>query len=85
MREEFVAKLAEQVERDVRLGDPLEEATTLGPLNNEPGAQKMDTHVADAVERGAEVVVGGARAEAFRPGSTGRRRCSTGCRANRSR
>ena len=65
VREEFVDRLAEQVERDVRLGNPLEEATTLGPLNNEPGAAKMDEHVADAVERGAEVVAGGARADGF--------------------
>jgi acyl-CoA reductase-like NAD-dependent aldehyde dehydrogenase len=65
VREEFVARLAAEVERDVRLGDPLEEATTLGPLNSEPGAAKMDEHVADAVERGAEVVAGGARAEGF--------------------
>ncbi|HEX2126607.1 MAG TPA: aldehyde dehydrogenase family protein, partial [Thermoleophilaceae bacterium] len=65
VRDEFVARLAEEVERDIRLGDPREEATTLGPLNNEPGAAKMDEHVADAVERGAEVVVGGARADGF--------------------
>jgi succinate-semialdehyde dehydrogenase/glutarate-semialdehyde dehydrogenase len=65
VREEFVGRLAEEVERDVRLGDPLEETTTLGPLNNEPGAAKMDEHVADAVERGAEVVAGGARADGF--------------------
>jgi acyl-CoA reductase-like NAD-dependent aldehyde dehydrogenase len=65
VREDFVARLAEQVERDVRLGDPLEESTTLGPLNNEPGAAKMDEHVADAVERGAEVIAGGARADGF--------------------
>jgi acyl-CoA reductase-like NAD-dependent aldehyde dehydrogenase len=65
VREEFVARLAEQVERDIRLGDPLEEETSLGPLNNEPGAAKMDEHVADAVERGAEVVTGGARADGF--------------------
>jgi succinate-semialdehyde dehydrogenase/glutarate-semialdehyde dehydrogenase len=65
VREEFVERLAAQVQRDVRLGDPLDEATTLGPLNNEPTAAKMDTHVADAVERGAAVVAGGARAEEF--------------------
>jgi succinate-semialdehyde dehydrogenase/glutarate-semialdehyde dehydrogenase len=65
VREEFVARLAEQVERDIRLGDPLEEETSLGPLNNEPGAAKMDETVADAVERGAEVVTGGARADGF--------------------
>ena len=65
VRDEFAARLAEEVERDIRLGDPREEATTLGPLNNEPGAAKMDEHVADAVERGAEVVAGGARADGF--------------------
>jgi acyl-CoA reductase-like NAD-dependent aldehyde dehydrogenase len=65
VRDEFVARLAAEVERDVRLGDPFEEATTLGPLNNEPGAAKMDEHVADAVERGAQVVAGGARAGGF--------------------
>jgi acyl-CoA reductase-like NAD-dependent aldehyde dehydrogenase len=65
VREEFVARLAEQVERDIRLGDPLEEETSLGPLNHESGAAKMDEHVADAVERGAEVVTGGARADGF--------------------
>src|SRR5919108_177979 len=65
VREEFVTRAPADVKRDIRLGDPLEEATTLGPLNNEPGAAKMDEHVADAVERGAEVVAGGARAEGF--------------------
>jgi acyl-CoA reductase-like NAD-dependent aldehyde dehydrogenase len=65
VREEFVSRLAAQVERDVSLGDPLADATTLGPLNNEPTAAKMDTHVADALERGAVVVAGGARADGF--------------------
>ena len=65
VREEFVGRLAAHVERDVRLGDPLDEATTLGPLNNEAGAAKMDEHVADAVARGARVVAGGARADGF--------------------
>jgi succinate-semialdehyde dehydrogenase/glutarate-semialdehyde dehydrogenase len=45
----------------VRLGDPFDESTTMGPLNNEPVAAKMDAHVGDAVERGARVVSGGAR------------------------
>jgi acyl-CoA reductase-like NAD-dependent aldehyde dehydrogenase len=65
VREEFVARLAAQVERDVSLGDPLADATTLGPLNNEPTAAKLETHVADALERGAVVVAGGARADGF--------------------
>ena len=37
-------------------------------MNNEPGAAKMDAHVADAVERGATVVTGGSRAEGFPTG-----------------
>jgi acyl-CoA reductase-like NAD-dependent aldehyde dehydrogenase len=48
-----------------RLGDPFDAATTMGPLNNEGVASKMDEHVADAVERGAKVVTGGRRAAGF--------------------
>jgi acyl-CoA reductase-like NAD-dependent aldehyde dehydrogenase len=62
VREEFVAKLARLVTERVLLGDPFAEATTLGPLNNAGVAQKMDEHVADALERGATVVSGGSRA-----------------------
>jgi succinate-semialdehyde dehydrogenase/glutarate-semialdehyde dehydrogenase len=65
VREEFVELLAAQVEQEVRLGDPFDDATTLGPVNNEPGAAKMERHVADAVERGATVVTGGSRAAGF--------------------
>ena len=65
VREEFVAKLARLVTERVVLGDPFAEATTLGPLNNAGVAEKMDEHVADALERGATVVRGGARAGGF--------------------
>jgi succinate-semialdehyde dehydrogenase/glutarate-semialdehyde dehydrogenase len=61
VRDEFVEKLAGEVASGVRLGDPFDESTTMGPLNNEPVAAKMDAHVGDAVERGARVVSGGAR------------------------
>jgi succinate-semialdehyde dehydrogenase/glutarate-semialdehyde dehydrogenase len=49
----------------VRLGDPLSDETTMGPLNNEPVAAKMDRHISDAVERGAEVLAGGGRASGY--------------------
>jgi acyl-CoA reductase-like NAD-dependent aldehyde dehydrogenase len=65
VRDEFRERLVTAVEREIRLGDPFSPATTMGPLNNEPIAEKMDRHVADAVERGAEVVVGGSRAAGF--------------------
>jgi succinate-semialdehyde dehydrogenase/glutarate-semialdehyde dehydrogenase len=65
VREEFVSLLAGEVEREVRLGDPLDAQTTMGPVNNHPTAAKMDAHVADAVERGATVITGGSRADGF--------------------
>jgi succinate-semialdehyde dehydrogenase/glutarate-semialdehyde dehydrogenase len=65
VHDEFVERLREAIDRSVRLGDPFAEDTTMGPLNNEPTAEKMDRHVADAVERGAELVAGGARASGF--------------------
>ena len=61
VRDEFVSLLASRVSAGVRLGDPLDEATTMGPLNNEGVAEKMDEHVSDALERGARVVSGGER------------------------
>jgi acyl-CoA reductase-like NAD-dependent aldehyde dehydrogenase len=65
VREEFVERLAGAVAERILLGDPFDDATTMGPLNNEPVAVKMDEHVADAVQRGASVVSGGARADGF--------------------
>jgi len=65
VREEFVARLAQLVAARIVLGDPFDARTTMGPLNNDGVAQKMDEHVADALERGAEVVSGGARADGF--------------------
>ncbi|HWE32678.1 MAG TPA: aldehyde dehydrogenase family protein [Solirubrobacteraceae bacterium] len=65
VRDEFVEKLARRVTERVLLGDPFADATTMGPVNNEPVAVKMDEHVEDAVARGASVVVGGARASGY--------------------
>ena len=46
---------------DIRLGDPREPGTTMGPVNNEGVAAKMDDHVADASGRGGTVAFGGHR------------------------
>jgi succinate-semialdehyde dehydrogenase/glutarate-semialdehyde dehydrogenase len=48
------------------LGDPFDEATKVGPMNNEPTVRKMDAHLEDAVVKGATVVLGGSR-EGGRP------------------
>jgi len=45
-----------------KLGDPFDESTLVGPMNNEPTARKMDAHLEDAVAQGASVVLGGRRA-----------------------
>ena len=46
-----------------RLGDPLDEGTTIGPLNNEAVAAKVDAHLADARGQGRPILlVGGERA-----------------------
>jgi acyl-CoA reductase-like NAD-dependent aldehyde dehydrogenase len=63
--DEYVSKLARAVTERVVLGDPFDDATTMGPLNNEGVAAKMDEHVSDALQRGAEALTGGARAAAF--------------------
>jgi succinate-semialdehyde dehydrogenase/glutarate-semialdehyde dehydrogenase len=65
VRDEFVERLDRAVAADVRLGDPFAPDTTMGPLNNDAVAAKMDEHVGDAVARGAAVVAGGARAGGY--------------------
>jgi succinate-semialdehyde dehydrogenase/glutarate-semialdehyde dehydrogenase len=65
VRDEFVELLARRVTERILLGDPFDDRTTMGPLNNEPVATKMDEHVSDAVERGAGVATGGSRAAGY--------------------
>ena len=65
VREEFVARVAALVAERVILGDPFADGTTMGPLNNAGVAEKMDEHVADALQRGAALVHGGERASGY--------------------
>jgi acyl-CoA reductase-like NAD-dependent aldehyde dehydrogenase len=65
VHDEYLDGLAAAIAREIRLGDPFADETTMGPLNNEPVAEKMDRHVADAVEHGAALVAGGSRARGF--------------------
>jgi succinate-semialdehyde dehydrogenase/glutarate-semialdehyde dehydrogenase len=65
VHDDFVDRLARRVTQEVLLGDPFAGDTTMGPVNNAGVAVKMDEHVGDAVERGAEVVAGGSRAGGF--------------------
>ena len=65
VHDEYVERLARAVTEQILLGDPFADATTMGPLNNEPVAIKMDEHVTDALQRGAQALTGGERATAF--------------------
>jgi acyl-CoA reductase-like NAD-dependent aldehyde dehydrogenase len=62
VKDDYLARLAAAVATRVRLGDPFDDATTMGPLNNEPTAAKTERHVGEALDRGATLVVGGGRA-----------------------
>jgi acyl-CoA reductase-like NAD-dependent aldehyde dehydrogenase len=58
----YLELLVETVAREVRLGDPIDGATTMGPLNNEKTAGKTERQVIEAIERGATLHHGGRRA-----------------------
>ncbi len=62
VKDDYVAALTAAIDKEVRIGDPFDDATTLGPVNNAPTAGKTERHVGDAVDRGATVVTGGRRA-----------------------
>jgi succinate-semialdehyde dehydrogenase/glutarate-semialdehyde dehydrogenase len=59
---EFLDKLTAAVAREIRLGDPFDALTTMGPLNNEATAAKTERHIGAALAQGARLVVGGHRA-----------------------
>ncbi len=65
VHDEFVALLLDEA-RQYALGDPMDPATRMGPLNNEPTAAKTEAHLADARAKGATILLGGAR-ETCRP------------------
>ncbi|MBS1143176.1 MAG: NAD-dependent succinate-semialdehyde dehydrogenase [Proteobacteria bacterium] len=60
--DEFAAKFAEKV-RTLKVGDGTEAGVTQGPLINAAGLGKVESHVADALAKGARVLCGGARHE----------------------
>ncbi|MEU6846242.1 NADP-dependent succinic semialdehyde dehydrogenase [Streptomyces sp. NPDC046716] len=51
--------------RELRVGDPLDEATDVGPLSSEQGRKDLEELVDDAVESGATVLCGGQRPKDF--------------------
>lgn len=60
--DEFVKKLSAKVAA-MKIGDGTESGVTQGPLINMKAIDKVERHVADAIQRGAKVVTGGKRSE----------------------
>jgi acyl-CoA reductase-like NAD-dependent aldehyde dehydrogenase len=60
VHDDFLAAVMKEAEA-WKLGDPYDDDTLVGPMNNEPTAQKMDRHLDDALEKGATIVAGGER------------------------
>ena len=58
--DEFVALFTEEM-RALVVGDPMQDGTDVGPLATEQGRADVEELVKDAVDKGAEVLVGGER------------------------
>jgi acyl-CoA reductase-like NAD-dependent aldehyde dehydrogenase len=58
--EDFVTRLVKQVE-SLKVGDPLDPSTDVGPLIDKGALERVDEWVKEAVQEGAEVLTGGKR------------------------
>jgi succinate-semialdehyde dehydrogenase/glutarate-semialdehyde dehydrogenase len=58
----FAARLVEKV-KAFKVGAGTEPGVVIGPLIDQPGLEKVEKHVADALAKGAKVMLGGKRHE----------------------
>lgn len=54
----FMTRLLEEVSK-LKVGDGNDSDTSIGPLINQRAVEKINTHIADALSKGAELVAGG--------------------------
>lgn len=64
--EAFVDRLAAKA-REIRLGSGFEPGVAQGPLIDDDAVLKVESHVADALAKGARLLAGGRRADGFGP------------------
>lgn len=58
--ESFIGTLAKRI-ATMKVGNGMEAGVNIGPLNNEAALAKVDRHVQDAVNKGAQLICGGKR------------------------
>jgi succinate-semialdehyde dehydrogenase/glutarate-semialdehyde dehydrogenase len=58
--DEFLEKLKSKID-NLKVGDPMDRGTQIGPLSSEEAAQKVAKQVGDSVKQGAKVLIGGKR------------------------
>jgi succinate-semialdehyde dehydrogenase/glutarate-semialdehyde dehydrogenase len=59
--EAFAAKLAQAVEAQLKVGNGLEPGVNQGPLIDMAAVEKVESHIQDALAKGAKVALGGRR------------------------
>ena len=57
----FAEKLSSAVQAQLKVGNGLEAGVTQGPLIDAAAVEKVEAHIADALSKGAQVVLGGKR------------------------
>ncbi|KAJ7376554.1 Succinate-semialdehyde dehydrogenase, mitochondrial [Desmophyllum pertusum] len=61
--DEFASKFAAAVDKQMKVGNGMDASSTQGPLINEKAVQKVESHIKDAVSKGAKCLRGGQRHE----------------------
>ena len=58
IEEKFIELIINEM-KNVNIGNSFDKNTNLGPINNFPGKEKINLHLKDAIDSGAEIVHGG--------------------------
>ncbi len=59
--DEFARKFSDAVKSQLTVGNGLDAGVAQGPLINDAAVEKIESHIADAIGKGAKVATGGAR------------------------
>lgn len=61
--DEFASKFAAAVDEQLKVGNGMDASSTQGPLINEKAVEKVESHIKDAMSKGAKCLRGGQRHE----------------------